>query len=203
MADTAASAPIGPPPASGGSSQAVSQGFDAASVAGAGAAALKGSTAAAPASTNGSKEQGPPGCCLFVYHIPITWTDAELEQTFLPLAAPGRLLSATVFKDKATGTSKGFGFVNYDNPASAQNAISAMHGMEVDGKRLRVEIKKPRGATSGGGGGGGGGASGSAVAAMAQQASTLRVSGVGCRVYGLGVMWQLWPSRQGRSASRG
>ena len=115
--------------------------------------ALSGSTAAAPASVpavpatnSGTKLEAPPGCCLFVYHIPIAWTDLDLASTFEPFATPGKILSATVFKDKSTGLSKGFGFVNYDNPTSAQNAITAMHGMQVEGKRLKVEIKKPRGA---------------------------------------------------------
>ena len=96
----------------------------------------------------GAKLEAPPGCCLFVYHIPVTWTDADLATTFAPLAPPGNLLSATVFRDKNTLLSKGFGFVNYDNPVSAQNAIAAMNGMQVDGKRLKVEVKKPKGATA-------------------------------------------------------
>lgn len=107
--------------------------------------------------------KGPPGCCLFVYHIPVTWCDADLNQCFAPLAPPGKLLSATVFKEKNTGVSKGFGFVNYDNATSANNAIAAMHGMQIEGKRLRVEIKKPKGA------GGTSGASGAAAAIAAQQ----------------------------------
>lgn len=96
----------------------------------------------------GTKLEAPPGCCLFVYHIPTSWADEDLATSFAPLAPPGNLLSATVFKDKATGLSKGFGFVNYDNQASAQNAIAAMNGMQVDGKRLKVEVKKPKGATA-------------------------------------------------------
>ena len=96
----------------------------------------------------GAKLEAPPGCCLFVYHIPTSWADEDLATSFAPLAPPGNLLSATVFKDKATGLSKGFGFVNYDNQASAQNAIAAMNGMQVDGKRLKVEVKKPKGATA-------------------------------------------------------
>eukprot|EP00802_Teleaulax_amphioxeia_P015968 Tamp_16072.p1 GENE.Tamp_16072~~Tamp_16072.p1 ORF type:complete len:416 (-),score=61.67 Tamp_16072:140-1387(-) len=106
-------------------------------------AAPAGALQAAPGA---QKLEAPPGCCLFVYHIPISWTDEDLGRTFSPFEPPGKLMSATVFVDKATGLSKGFGFVNYDNPTSAQNAITAMHGMQVEGKRLKVEVKKPRGA---------------------------------------------------------
>jgi RNA recognition motif-containing protein len=82
------------------------------------------------------------GCNLFIYHIPVTWGDAEINQCFAPF---GTILSATVFKDKATAQSKGFGFVSYDNAVSAQSAISAMNGMQIDGKRLKVELKKAKG----------------------------------------------------------
>jgi len=51
-----------------------------------------------------------------------------MRQCFAPF---GTILSATVFKDKMTQQSKGFGFVSYDNPVSAQSAISAMNGMQV------------------------------------------------------------------------
>jgi hypothetical protein len=44
-----------------------------------------------------------------------------------------------VFKDNATAQSKGFGFVSYDNAVSAQNAISAMNGMQIEGMRLKVD----------------------------------------------------------------
>jgi RNA recognition motif-containing protein len=50
------------------------------------------------------------------------------SQCFAPF---GTILSATVFKDKMTQQSKGFGFISYDNPVSAQQAISAMNGMQV------------------------------------------------------------------------
>jgi len=91
------------------------------------------------------KKTGPPNACLFIYHLPVTWSDNDLAQCFAPFAPPGNLLNAMVYKDKSTGASKGFGFVDYDNPVSAQTAIAAMNGMSVDsGKRLRVEIKKPR-----------------------------------------------------------
>lgn len=41
---------------------------------------------------------------------------------------------------------QGFGFVSYDNAQSAANAIAAMNGMQIDGKRLKVEIKKSKNA---------------------------------------------------------
>jgi CUG-BP- and ETR3-like factor len=65
-------------------------------------------------------------------------------------------MSASVFIDKATGKSKCFGFVSYESPMSAQNAINSLNGMMIAGKQLRVQIKAQKG--SGGGGGGGGGA---------------------------------------------
>ena len=68
-----------------------------------------------------------------------------MRQCFVPF---GNVISATVFKDRvssprlvlklligalqATFQSKGFGFVSYDNPMSANAAITAMNGMQVD-----------------------------------------------------------------------
>lgn len=49
---------------------------------------------------------GPPGANLFVYHIPPSFTDADLAATFQPF---GALVSAKVYVDRNTGESKGFG----------------------------------------------------------------------------------------------
>ena len=72
-----------------------------------------------------------PNASLFVFHVPEAWEDEDLRRAFEPFAAPGRLLSASVSKDKATGGSKGFGFVYFDNGQSAAAAIAAMHGKHV------------------------------------------------------------------------
>lgn len=90
-------------------------------------------------SSSGSQVEGPPGANLFIYHIPQEFGDQELANAFQPF---GRVLSAKVFVDKATGLSKCFGFVSYDSPASAQSAISMMNGFQLGGKKLKVQLKR-------------------------------------------------------------
>lgn len=92
----------------------------------------------------GNNKGGPAGCNLFIYHVPSSWGDDDIRLCFAPF---GTVISATIMKDRATGASKGFGFVSYDNPLSAQTAVQAMNGMQVDGKRLKVELKTQKGTT--------------------------------------------------------
>ena len=94
----------------------------------------------------GGNAQGPANANLFIYHMPPDFTDQDLQATFAPY---GALLSVKVFRDKNTGESKCFGFASYADPTSAQAAIQALNGFQVRGKRLRVELKRPRGATAG------------------------------------------------------
>lgn len=89
--------------------------------------------------SSGSQVEGPPGANLFIYHIPQEYGDQELANAFQPY---GRVLSAKVFVDKATGVSKCFGFVSYDSPAAAQTAISMMNGCQLGGKKLKVQLKR-------------------------------------------------------------
>ncbi|KAI5565292.1 hypothetical protein POPTR_014G135540v4 [Populus trichocarpa] len=100
------------------------------------------SNSATPSGVGGSsgvQVEGPPGANLFIYHIPQEFGDQELANAF---EAFGKVLSAKVFVDKVTGVSKCFGFVSYDSPAAAQNAITMMNGFQLGGKKLKVQLKR-------------------------------------------------------------
>ncbi len=55
----------------------------------------------------------------------------------------GDVVNATVITDKHTGRSKGFGFVEFADEASAEKAIESLHGKEVDGRALVVNVARP------------------------------------------------------------
>jgi len=82
-------------------------------------------------------ERGPAGSNLFVRHCPAAWGDEAITQAFSPY---GAVVSAKIRREKASGASKGFGFVSFDNPLAAQQAIQGMDGHRVEGKRLEVQL---------------------------------------------------------------
>ena len=94
---------------------------------------------------------------LYVGSLPYSVDDAQLNE----LAAPyGEVLSSKVIKDKFSGQSKGFGFVEMANDAESDAAIAALNGKEVGGRTLKVNEARPMAPRSGGGGFGGGGGGG-------------------------------------------
>ena len=93
---------------------------------------------------------------LYVGNLGYDVDDAALSQLF---AEHGSVGSANVIMDKATGRSKGFGFVEMSTDTEAQAAIAALNGRDHSGRALTVNEAKPRpeGGSRGGFGGGGGG----------------------------------------------
>ena len=67
----------------------------------------------------------------------------------------GDVADSVVIRDRETGRSRGFGFVDLSDDAGATKAIEAMHGTEIEGRDLVVNQAKEREERGGGGGGGG------------------------------------------------
>src|SRR5262245_30708575 len=94
---------------------------------------------------------------LYVGSLPYSVDDDQLKE----LAAEyGEVLSANVIKDKFSGQSKGFGFVEMATDEGAEAAINGLNGKEVGGRTLKVNEARPMAPRSGGGFGGGGGGGG-------------------------------------------
>ncbi len=91
---------------------------------------------------------------LYVGNLSYDVSSADLERM---LGEHGTVISAEVISDRATGRSKGFGFVEMDSEDDAQSAIAALNGVEHGGRTLTVNEARPREPRSGGFGGGGGG----------------------------------------------
>lgn len=90
---------------------------------------------------------------LYVGNLSYNMTDDGLRDLF---AEVGTVTSANVIKDKMSGRSRGFGFVEMDSEDSAQKAIEMFNGKDVDGRKLVVNEAQPMTARPRGGGGGGG-----------------------------------------------
>jgi RNA recognition motif-containing protein len=68
--------------------------------------------------------------------------------------------SVTVVTDRDTGQSRGFGFVEVATAEAANDAVTKLNGVQLDGRTLRVELSKPSAPRNGGGSRPGGGSGG-------------------------------------------
>jgi len=87
---------------------------------------------------------------LFVGNLPFNTTNDDLQGLF---SEAGTCESATVVTDRATGRSRGFGFVEMSSDAEAKKAIADINGRDMGGRQINVSEARER--TGGGGGGGG------------------------------------------------
>ena len=91
---------------------------------------------------------------LFVGNLSYSTMDHQLEALF---SQHGKVVSANVVVDPASGQSRGFGFVEFETDEEAKVASEALDGATVDGRAIAVNEARPRAPRGGGEGGGGGG----------------------------------------------
>ncbi len=94
---------------------------------------------------------------LYVGNLPYTVSEDDLRELF---AQAGEVKEVTLIKDRDTHRPKGFGFVEMMNQADAEKAIQMFNDQEMDGRRMTVNIARPREERPSGGRGGGGGGRG-------------------------------------------
>jgi RNA recognition motif-containing protein len=92
---------------------------------------------------------------IYVGNLLRSLSETELKEVF---QAYGTVQTASIIKDKMTGESRGFGFVEMPNKDEAMKAISSLNGKDLKGRNMTVNEAKPRteGPRGGGFGGGGG-----------------------------------------------
>ena len=90
---------------------------------------------------------------IYVGNLSWNMTDADLNELFISY---GTVTNAKVLKDKTSGRSRGFGFVEMEDDEAARTAIAALNDSEVQGRKLIVNESQPKAEGSGGGAGGGG-----------------------------------------------
>ncbi len=94
---------------------------------------------------------------LYVGNLSYKVTDEDLKTNF---TEAGEVVSAAIIKDKFTGQSKGFGFVEMKTEEGATEAIKKFNGGMLDGKAITVNEARPKKEFGGGGSKGGGNRSG-------------------------------------------
>jgi cold-inducible RNA-binding protein len=92
---------------------------------------------------------------LFVGGLSYDTTDESLREFF---SQAGNVESAAVIKDRMSGRSKGFGFVEMSSEEEAEKAVNTLNGQSLDGREVSVNVARPKvdNPMRGGGNGGGG-----------------------------------------------
>ena len=77
---------------------------------------------------------------LYVGNLSYDTTIDTLKATFSEF---GEIIDAIIITDRNTGRSKGFGFVEFADEESAQKALDAMNGKDIEGRNLVVNVARP------------------------------------------------------------
>jgi RNA recognition motif-containing protein len=87
---------------------------------------------------------------LYVGNLSFSTTEDDLRKLF---AQAGTVTSVALIKDRDTGSSKGFAFIEMSTQSEAEGAIKKFNAYSLDNRELKVNVAKPREETSRGGGG--------------------------------------------------
>jgi RNA recognition motif-containing protein len=87
---------------------------------------------------------------LFVGNLSFQTTENDLQDAF---AAYGTVTETNLMMDRMTNRPRGFAFVTMTTPEEAQAAIAGLHGRDLAGRALTVNVAKPREERPAGGGG--------------------------------------------------
>src|SRR3989344_6459700 len=94
---------------------------------------------------------------LYIGNLSYSTNADQLKEVF---SQAGEVVSATVITDKMSGRSRGFGFVEMADDASAQKAVEMFNGYKLEDRELTVNEARPMSDRPRGGGGFGGGGRG-------------------------------------------
>jgi RNA recognition motif-containing protein len=79
---------------------------------------------------------------IYVGNLPYSVTEDDLKEAF---SAYGEVTSVSLVKDKFSGQSKGFGFVEMGDNSSADSAIKGLNGTTLKGRAIKVNQAQPKG----------------------------------------------------------
>ncbi len=77
---------------------------------------------------------------LYVGNLPYSFTEETLRNLF---ASYGNVASSSIIKDRDSGRSKGFGFVELEDDNAAQTAINELNNKDIEGRNLVVNVARP------------------------------------------------------------
>jgi RNA recognition motif-containing protein len=86
---------------------------------------------------------------IYVSNLNFSTSSESLQELF---AGYGEVSSANIIKDRETGRSRGFGFVEMANDSEGQKAIDELNGTDFEGKTITVNVARPKTERSSGGG---------------------------------------------------
>ena len=81
---------------------------------------------------------------MFIGNMPFTLSEGELKDMVSEKLGGSGFASIKIAKDRATGKSRGFGYVDFVAKADAEAALSKLSGMSVDGREFKVDLSVPK-----------------------------------------------------------